>query len=82
MPGAWLRCSSMGYATARARRSDTDGLDVVLRGAAGVGVDQPDRRLRLAADPKSRKGKIQATPDRYNRLSVLYFPFSERSHRH
>ena len=35
-PGVWLRCSSMGYATARAHRSNTDGLDVALRGNASA----------------------------------------------
>jgi hypothetical protein len=31
MPGAWSTCSSTAYATARARRRDTSGLDVVMR---------------------------------------------------
>ena len=37
---AWFLCWSTGYVTARARRSDTDGLDGVVRGTAGVGAGE------------------------------------------
>ena len=61
MPGAWSTCSSTGYATAQPRRSDTDGLDLGMRGSEAHPVQTKAAMAECAASiDAARLSAIQA----------------------